>query len=65
MVFGMLVWQQVLCKSLAPYDVSEGCGLEIVKLEDVGSGIVDSSGVEEAFRLLRIMENSEPAVIQS
>ncbi|KAJ6009468.1 hypothetical protein N7522_004484 [Penicillium canescens] len=51
---------------LAPYDVSEGCGSEIVKLEDVGSGIVDTSGgLDEAFRLLRIMESSEPEVIQS
>ena len=52
-------------QSLAPCNVSDGCGSEIVKLEDVGSGIVDTSGgLEEAFRLLRIMESSEPEVIQ-
>ncbi|OQD83234.1 hypothetical protein PENANT_c017G04228 [Penicillium antarcticum] len=51
-------------QSLVPCDSHEDDNSEMIKLEDVGAGIVDTSGgLEEAFRLLRIMESSGPEII--
>jgi hypothetical protein len=51
-------------QSLAPCDAFEVDNSEFIRLEDVGSGIVDTSGgLEEAFRLLKIRESPAMEVV--